>query len=74
MIFSDFQLFFHPFLSAENDTRPDKLRAVSVKIVNYETCEKNYVTDRVKFKVTKQMICAGWAEGVKDACSGDSVS
>lgn len=70
---SNFQLFSPLFLSAENDTRPDKLRAVSVKTVNFEQCQKNYQTDKVKFRVTSQMMCAGWMEGVKDACSGDSV-
>lgn len=59
---------------AENDTRPEKLRAVEVKLVNQKTCEKNYNTDKVKFRISPQMICAGWEEGVMDACSGDSVS
>lgn len=67
--------FFNNFKnSAENGTKPEKLRAVAVKVVNQETCQANYNTQKVKFKVTSQMLCAGWSDGIKDACSGDSVS
>jgi hypothetical protein len=37
------------------------------------TCARNYNTDRVKFRITSSMLCAGVPEGQKDACSGDSV-
>lgn len=70
-----YDFFFHYFKNlAENGTKPEKLRAVAVKIVNQQTCSASYNTQKVKFKVTPQMLCAGWSEGVKDACSGDSVS
>lgn len=58
----------------EDDERPKDLRAVTVNIVNQESCQKSYNTTRVKFRITKSMCCAGVAEGQKDACSGDSVS
>lgn len=45
-----------------------------MKIVNQAKCQKCYNTPKVKFNVTSQMLCAGWPDGIKDACSGDSVS
>lgn len=71
-----FYIIFHKSKKppAENGTKPEKLRAVAVKVVNQESCQANYNTQKVKFKVTPQMVCAGWSDGVKDACSGDSVS
>lgn len=44
-----------------------KLRAVEVPIFNFENCKKSYGE-----KVTPRMICAGYEEGGKDACPGDS--
>lgn len=58
----------------EDETKPRELRAVTVYIVNPETCQQNYNTTRVKFRIASSMLCAGVEEGQKDACSGDSVS
>lgn len=51
----------------------DLLR-VSVYTVNSPTCQHNYNTTRVKFRITEAMLCAGVEAGGMDACSGDSVS
>lgn len=58
----------------EDSVKPNELRSVTVYTVNSETCQKNYNTSRVKFRITDSMICAGVPEGQKDACSGDSVT
>ncbi|XP_031633859.1 trypsin-4-like [Contarinia nasturtii] len=43
------------------------LRGVEVPIVNQEKCRKLY-----RGFITSSMICAGYDEGMKDACTGDS--
>lgn len=58
----------------EDETNTRELRAVTVYVVNSETCQQNYNTTRVKFQIASSMMCAGVEEGQKDACSGDSVS
>ncbi|CAG9798741.1 unnamed protein product [Chironomus riparius] len=56
---------------ADNDTRPDKLRFVDVKVVNQTVCQACYNTPKVRFKITDFMMCAGYMEGGRDACSGE---
>ena len=48
---------------------PDSLRQVSVPVVSNATCNapQSYGGD-----VTSNMMCAGYAQGGKDSCSGDS--
>ncbi|XP_058125837.1 transmembrane protease serine 9-like [Anopheles ziemanni] len=47
----------------------DQLRKVVLPIVPQQICRKAYeATD----EITARMICAGYAEGLRDACDGDS--
>ncbi len=46
----------------------EKLQQVTVPIVSNQTCKESYMSD----KITDNMICAGYSEGGKDACTGDS--
>lgn len=48
---------------------PKKLRKVEVPLVTTELCNSKAAYDGA---VTGTMICAGYAEGGKDACQGDS--
>ncbi|XP_060527085.1 trypsin-7-like [Cylas formicarius] len=50
--------FYHP---------PEQLQEVFVPIVSFETCRAAYGE-----QMTTSMICAGFADGGKDACQGDS--
>lgn len=58
----------------EKQEKPRDLRSVTVYVVNSETCQNNYNTTHVKFRIASSMLCAGVPEGLKDSCSGDSVS
>ena len=48
-------------------SQPEILQQVSVPVVSQGTCKKSY-----KNKIHDSMICAGYPEGGKDACQGDS--
>ena len=47
----------------------DKLKSVMVPMVSSELCQSWYGSD---FEVLPDQICAGHAEGKRDACVGDS--
>lgn len=49
---------------------PTVLRAVSVPKITNEQCDEKYA--HYIFPVNDNMLCAGFTEGGRDACSGDS--
>lgn len=54
----------------EDRFRSTFLRQVVVPLVDWETCRSVYKA--FSYLVNENMICAGYANGGKDACSGDS--
>ncbi|KAK9874619.1 hypothetical protein WA026_005448 [Henosepilachna vigintioctopunctata] len=55
-------------LEYEREAMSDKLMVVHVPMISRDTCEKSYESS----VITKSMICAGYVEGGRDACIGDS--
>ncbi|XP_067830352.1 transmembrane protease serine 6 [Heptranchias perlo] len=54
-------------LTEEDGSIVNVLQKVDVKLVDQSTCNKAY-----SYSITPRMLCAGYAEGKKDACQGDS--
>ncbi|KAH8283481.1 hypothetical protein KR018_003617, partial [Drosophila ironensis] len=54
----------------EDEALPALLRAVELAIVDRGTCGAQYLTK--DYTVTEEMLCAGYLEGGKDTCNGDS--
>ncbi len=54
--------------TSENGRASEKLRSVSVKVLDDLLCKRRYRRD----DVTERMLCAGDNRGGRDACQGDS--
>lgn len=59
-----------PALSNRYGTR--LLQKVDVPVINNEECEKWHRTRGINLKIFPEMMCAGYEDGQKDACVGDS--
>ncbi|KAJ9586350.1 hypothetical protein L9F63_020005 [Diploptera punctata] len=55
----------------DNDTLPSILQVVKVPFISHNTCQEIY-TDKNDDSILPGMVCAGYPEGGKDACGGDS--
>ncbi|XP_052738132.1 trypsin-1-like [Bicyclus anynana] len=58
--------------TTENGTVSSSLMAVRVPAVSSEDCGKSY--NNIHMEITINMFCAGFLEGGKDSCQGDSGS
>lgn len=54
----------------DDEALPAMLRAVELQIIEKSTCGAQYLTK--DYTVTDEMLCAGYLEGGKDTCNGDS--
>ncbi|XP_017120030.1 trypsin alpha-3 [Drosophila elegans] len=54
----------------EDEALPALLRAVELEIVERNICGAQYLTK--EYTITDEMLCAGYLEGGKDTCNGDS--
>jgi trypsin len=52
-----------------NNEDSEYLRAVEVPLISLERCRKSF---EYAFTLTDRMLCAGFPEGKKDSCKGDS--
>ncbi|XP_034627936.1 plasma kallikrein [Trachemys scripta elegans] len=52
----------------EQDQVQDILQKATIPLISNEECQTRYQQDRI----TDKMLCAGYREGGKDACKGDS--
>jgi secreted trypsin-like serine protease len=58
------------FISDDKDSAgPDELQEVDLAVVTNRTCQVAYQREHY---ILNSMLCAGYAEGKKDACPGDS--
>uniref|UniRef100_A0A6J0TLP5 Plasma kallikrein isoform X3 n=1 Tax=Pogona vitticeps TaxID=103695 RepID=A0A6J0TLP5_9SAUR len=46
----------------------DTLQKVKIPLISNEECQNQYQD----YRITEKMLCAGYAEGARDACKGDS--
>ena len=53
---------------SENGQQSDELRKVVVPIISRELCIENYRVVGYNGPISDKMICAGYSQGVKDAC------
>lgn len=56
-------------ITEESDTVVNDLREIEVPIISNETCNDPESYNGI---ITSNMMCAGYAEGGRDACNGDS--
>ncbi|BFG05555.1 trypsin alpha-3 [Drosophila madeirensis] len=54
----------------EDEALPALLRSVELEIVDRSACGDQYMTK--DYTITDDMLCAGYLEGGKDSCNGDS--
>lgn len=59
-------------LTDNESLHPKELQKVSVPLYSHQKCKQDLAKHRGAPKITKDMICAGYEEGGKDACGNDS--
>lgn len=53
-------------------TLPNTLHIVGVPLINKSKCQQMYDKARIMRRISDNVICAGYEEGGKDSCEGDS--
>jgi len=52
--------------------RPSVLQVVNVPVITNDKCERWHNDQGIRVKIWPEMVCAGYREGGKDSCKGDS--
>uniref|UniRef100_A0AAQ4Q1K3 Mannan-binding lectin serine peptidase 1 n=1 Tax=Gasterosteus aculeatus aculeatus TaxID=481459 RepID=A0AAQ4Q1K3_GASAC len=59
-------------LTAKPGMTSDLLQYVKLPVVSQDECEGSYASRSVSYNITDNMFCAGFLEGGRDTCLGDS--
>ena len=51
---------------------PSTLHIVNVPLLSTNRCQEMYNKAQIFRRITENVVCAGYAEGGKDSCEGDS--
>ncbi|KAF3693460.1 Mannan-binding lectin serine protease 1 [Channa argus] len=61
-----------PTLPSEPGGTSDLLQYVKLPVVPQDECQASYASRSVSYNITENMFCAGFFEGGRDTCLGDS--
>ncbi|XP_076590722.1 mannan-binding lectin serine protease 1 isoform X3 [Chaetodon auriga] len=61
-----------PTLTSDLGTTSDLLQYVKLPVVSQDECQASYASRSVSYNITDNMFCAGFFEGGRDTCLGDS--
>lgn len=59
-------------LSSDPGLTSDLLQYVKLPVVSQDECESSYASRSARYNITANMFCAGFLEGGRDTCLGDS--
>ena len=61
-----------PSLTSDPNTTSEVLQYVKLPVVEQAECEESYASRSLTYNITRNMFCAGFYEGGRDTCLGDS--
>ena len=61
-----------PTLTSDPMLTSDLLQYVKLPVVTQDECEASYASRSVSYNITDNMFCAGFFQGGRDTCLGDS--
>lgn len=59
-------------LTSDPGPTSDLLQYVKLPVVSQEECQASYASRSARYNITRNMFCAGFSEGGRDTCLGDS--
>ncbi|XP_049432452.1 coagulation factor IX-like [Epinephelus fuscoguttatus] len=59
-------------LTSDLGMTSDLLQYVKLPVVSQDECQASYTSRSVSYNITDNMFCAGFFEGGRDTCLGDS--
>ncbi|XP_058489035.1 mannan-binding lectin serine protease 1 isoform X2 [Solea solea] len=69
---SSSSLTSNPTLMADPGVTSDLLQYVKLPVVSQDECRASYASRSISYNITDNMFCAGFFEGGRDTCLGDS--
>lgn len=65
-------LTLEPAAAADPSVTSDLLQYVKLPVVPQDECRESYTSRSVSYNITDNMFCAGFFDGGRDTCLGDS--